>query len=271
MSARRPLRWTLAAGLATVALALAGCAAGSSDAGSGADAASPSTEPKLSGTVTIFAAASLTEVFGEAKTVFEKQHPGVEVVLNFGGSSALAEQILSGAPADVFAAASPATMTTVTDGGAAAGAPKTFATNTLEIAVPKDNPGKVTKLADFADASRTIAICAPEVPCGAAAVKVFQAAGITAAPDTLEQDVKGVLTKVSLGEADAGLVYRTDVLAAGADVKGIPFDEAADAVNDYPIAVLKDAPSPDAAKAFVDWVLSDAGQKLLAKAGFGAA
>ncbi|WP_181408343.1 molybdate ABC transporter substrate-binding protein [Schumannella sp. 10F1B-5-1] len=267
MSGCRAARAASAALIAGIAaLALAAC----SSPGPTSSSAPSSTADELSGTVTVFAAASLTEVFGEAEKIFEKQHPGVDVVISYGGSSALAEQILSGAPADVFAAASPATMTTVVDGGGAEGEPTVFATNTLEIAVPRGNPAGIEGLADLADPQRTIALCAPEVPCGAAAATVFQSAGLTAAPDTLEQDVKGVLTKVRLGEADAGLVYRTDVLSAGGDVTGMPFDEAADAVNDYPIALLADAPSPEAGQAFVDWVLSDAGQKLLKKAGFGA-
>jgi molybdate transport system substrate-binding protein len=138
----------------------------------------------------------------------------------------------------------------------------------LEIAVPKGNPGKVTGLADFGNADLTLAICAADVPCGAAAAAVFADAGISAQPDTEEEDVKAALTKVQLGEVDAALVYATDVQAAGSDVEGIEFPEAEQEVNDYPICVLAAAPNPEAAQAFVDLVNSDAGQQALTDAGF---
>ncbi|RLK61332.1 molybdate ABC transporter substrate-binding protein [Actinokineospora cianjurensis] len=217
-------------------------------------------------TVTVFAAASLTETFTALGKEFEAANPGVKVTFNFAGSSALAKQITEGAPADVFASAAPANMQQVTD----AKDPVTFARNQLEIAVPKGNPGKVTGLAAFADESLDIALCAEQVPCGAAAKKALAAAGITAKPDTLEQDVKAALTKVRLGEVDAALVYRTDVKAAGAEVEGIDFPEASKAVNDYPIAVLGKAPNAAQAKAFVDFVRSDRGKAVLAEAGFSA-
>ena len=143
-----------------------------------------------------------------------------------------------------------------------------FARNVLQLVVPAGNPAGVTGLEDLTDPDLTIALCAPEVPCGSAAEKVFAAAGLTAAPDTLEQDVKAVLTKVELGEVDAALVYRTDVLAAGDTVEGIDLPEAEDAVNDYPVAVLAESPNPDAAQAFVDLVLSADGQDVLTGAGF---
>ncbi|GAA3036002.1 molybdate ABC transporter substrate-binding protein [Actinokineospora globicatena] len=214
----------------------------------------------------MFAAASLTEAFTTLGKEFETANPGVQVAFNFAGSSALAQQINQGAPADVFASAAPANMQQVGD----AKEPVTFAKNQLEIAVPKGNPGKVTGLANFADESLDIALCAEQVPCGAAAKKALAAAGITAKPDTLEQDVKAALTKVRLGEVDAALVYRTDVKAAGAEVEGIDFPEAAKAVNDYPIAVLGKAPNSAQAKAFVDFVRSDRGKAVLAEAGFSA-
>ncbi|GLW75976.1 molybdate ABC transporter substrate-binding protein [Actinokineospora globicatena] len=236
--------------LLTVLLVLAGC--------------SSQEEPPR--TVTVFAAASLTEAFTTLGKEFETANPGVQVAFNFAGSSALAQQINQGAPADVFASAAPANMQQVGD----AKEPVTFAKNQLEIAVPKGNPGKVTGLANFADESLDIALCAEQVPCGAAAKKALAAAGITAKPDTLEQDVKAALTKVRLGEVDAALVYRTDVKAAGAEVEGIDFPEAAKAVNDYPIAVLGKAPNSAQAKAFVDFVRSDRGKAVLAEAGFSA-
>lgn len=246
-------------------LALAGCGAGTPDA-----TPAGTQRDGLSGGLTVFAAASLADTFPELGEAFTAEHPDVTVSFGFGGSSGLAQQIVSGAPADVFASASPATMATVVDAGAAAGSPTTFAGNTLQIVVPAGNPAGVTGLADLADADLTIALCAPEVPCGAASTEVLAAAGVTAAPDTLEQDVRAVLTKVELGEVDAALVYRTDVLAGGDAVEGLELPEAAGAVIDYPIAVLAGAPNPEAAQAFVDLVLSDEGQRVLGAAGFGA-
>jgi molybdate transport system substrate-binding protein len=189
------------------------------------------------------------------------------VTFSYGSSAALASQITQGAPADVFAAASPTTMKTVTDAGAAR-APTNFVSNTLEIAVPKGNPGKVVDLADFADSGLKIAICDPSVPCGAAAVRVFAAAKVTPKPDTLGTDVKATLQQVSNNEVDAALVYRTDVIAAGTTVQGIPFPEAAQAVNEYPIAVLNASRNVATAQAFVDYVLSPEGQAVLTTAGF---
>jgi molybdate transport system substrate-binding protein len=240
------------------ALLLTGCSAPAAQEGT------------LSGTVTVFAAASLTETFGAIADEFTAEHPNVDVVFNFGGSSGLATQIVEGAPADVFAAASGTTMKTVTDAALTDGEPMVFVTNTLEIAVPAGNPGEVTGLADFGKADLAIALCAVEVPCGAAAKTVLDTAGIVAAPDTLEQDVKAVLTKIELGEIDAGLVYTTDVLAAGDAVEGIEFPEADAAVGGYPIAQLTTSTNPDAAVAFVAYVLSAKGKKILGDAGFGA-
>jgi molybdate transport system substrate-binding protein len=243
---------------AVAALTLAGCGGTSPAASPGDSGTAPS------GTVNVFAAASLTGSFTQLGKDFEKAHPGVKVVFNFAGSSALAQQIDQGAPADVFASAAPQNMDQVTDKNT----PTTFARNTLEIAVPIGNPGKVTGLEDFADKDKKIALCAAQVPCGAAADKVFTAAGITPQPDSLEQDVKAALTKVSLDEVDAALVYKTDVLAAKDKVEGIQFPEADKAISDYPIATLTKAKNPAAAKAFVAYVLSDQGKAVLTAAGF---
>ncbi|MGC4937520.1 molybdate ABC transporter substrate-binding protein [Kribbella sp. DT2] len=264
-------RRVLAASLtAVVALGLAACGddtpADSSPSASSPSAGASSTAT-VSGTVNVFAAASLTGTFTQLGKDFEAAHPGVKVVFNFAGSSALATQINQGAPADVFASAAPKNMDQVTDKGT----PTTFVKNVLEIAVPKGNPGKITGLKDFTDKFRKIALCAEQVPCGAAAQKVFAAAKLTPQPDSLEQDVKAALTKVSLGEVDAALVYKTDVLAAKDKVEGIAFPESAQAVNDYPIATLTKAPNADGAKAFVDFVLSADGKKVLSEAGFDAA
>jgi molybdate transport system substrate-binding protein len=244
--------------LAVVGLMLTGCAA---------EAPQASAPDVIEGTVTVLAAASLTETFDALAAEFEHAHPGVDIVLSYGGSSGLAAQITEGVPADVFASANESTMQTVVDAGDAAD-PEIFTTNTLEIAVPAGNPAGVTGLTDLADADLAIALCDPAVPCGSAAQTLFESAGITPAPDTLEEDVKAVLTKIELGEADAGLVYRTDVAAAGDTVEGIEVPEAADVINRYPIAVLSGAPNPVAAQAWVDFVLSDAGQDALAAAGF---
>jgi molybdate transport system substrate-binding protein len=242
--------------------ALAGCGGSSGDDNAGPGATGPS------GKIVVLAASSLTESFTALGKAFEADHPGTTVSFSFAASSELATQIQQGAPADVFASASPATMAQVSDAGDTASKPVTFVGNTLEIAVPAGNPGKVTGLADFAKKDLTIALCAPEVPCGAAADKVFAAAEVTPAPDTLEADVKATLAKVTLGEVDAALVYKTDVIAAGDKVEGIDFPEAAEAVNDYPIAVLAASRRPATAQGFVDLVLSAAGQKVLSEAGF---
>jgi molybdate transport system substrate-binding protein len=254
-------RTALAALAAVAALTFAGCGNNSPAASS-----SGSSTTALSGTINVFAAASLTGSFTQLGKDFEKAHPGVKVNFNFAGSSALAQQINQGAPADVFASAAPKNMDQVTDKNT----PTTFVKNTLEIAVPTGNPGKITGLKDFADKNKKIALCAVQVPCGVAADKVFKAVGITPQPDSLEQDVKAALTKVSLGEVDAALVYKTDVLSAKGKVEGIEFPEAGKAVNEYPMATLTKAPNADGAKAFVDYVLSDQGKAVLTAAGFGA-
>jgi molybdate transport system substrate-binding protein len=222
----------------------------------------------VTGELTVLAAASLTEVFQKLATTFQAAHPGVHVTFSFGASSTLAQQIVAKAPADVFAAASPATMQTVSDAGDAAGSPRVFVRNVLEIAVPPSNPGDVSGLSDFSKSSLKIAVCAVAVPCGAAADKVFKAAGLSPEIDSYEQDVKGVLTKVESGEADAGLVYRTDVRSAADKVKGIDFPEASNAVNDYPIASLTEAKNPTAANAWIDFLLSPEARQVLSDAGF---
>ena len=260
-------RRTALAALATVAaLTMAGCgddspAASSSPSNS---SSSSSSAPAVSGSIAVFAAASLTGTFTQLGKDFEAANPGTKVTFNFAGSSALAKQINEGAPADVFASAAPKNMDDVKDKGT----PTNFVSNTLEIAVPKGNPGKITGLQDFANKDKKIALCAVQVPCGAAADKVFKASGITPQPDSLEQDVKAALTKVGLGEVDAALVYKTDVLSAKDKVEGIEFPEASKAVNEYPIATLTKAPNAAGAQAFVDYVLSADGAKVLTEAGF---
>ena len=219
-------------------------------------------------TVTVFAAASLTEAFTQLGKDFETANPGTTVVFSFAGSSALATQIEQGAPADVFASASPATMQILVAAGLVAGTPVTFARNQLVIATAKGNPEAITGLGDLTRSGVKVALCAEQVPCGAAARKALDAAGVSLTPVTLERDVKAALAKVRLGEVDAALVYRTDARAAAADVDGVEFSESAGAVNDYPIATLKDAPNAAGGQAFVDFVRSTQGLAALTAAGF---
>jgi molybdate transport system substrate-binding protein len=257
----RRFRTVLATFTALALLGLTGC-------GAGDDAPSDGGGPGITGTVTVFAAASLTESFTTIGKDFEAAHPGVKVTFSFAGSSALANQINQGAPADVFASAAPVNMKTVTDAGDGDGTPTTFVRNQLVIAVPRGNPDRVTALTDLTRPDAKVALCAEQVPCGAAAKKALDAAGVKLTPVTLEQDVRAALAKVRLGEVDAALVYRTDANAGAADVDGIEFPESAGAVNEYPIIVLKNAVNPAAARAFVNHVLSDTGRGVLTAAGF---
>lgn len=239
------MRRMAAAGL--VVAALAGCA---------------STSTGSQTTVTVFAAASLTDVFAALETEFEAQHPTVDIVLSFGGSSAIAEQVAAGAPADVVATADLDSMARL---GGLALDPQVFATNSLALAVPAGNPGGVTGLADLAREELVIALCDESVPCGAAAARLLEAAGVRARVDTLEHDVRSVLMKVVLGEADAGLVYRTDVLAAGRDVESV--DIPAIAATSSAITLVEGASDP--AATFVEFVGSERAREVLADAGFG--
>ncbi|MGP4087923.1 molybdate ABC transporter substrate-binding protein [Streptomyces sp. KR55] len=260
---RRALR---AAGAGAAALlALSAC---SSSSDSGSSAAGSDASDRLTGEVTVFAAASLEESFTTLGKEFEKQHPGTKVTFSFGGSDSLAASITGGAPADVFAAASPRTMAIVTDAGDASGTPTTFVRNQLEIATLPGNPDRISSLEDLTESGLKVVLCDESVPCGAAAQKALDASGLKLTPVSYEQDVKSALTKVGLKEADAALVYKTDVKAAGDKVEGVDFPESADAINDYPIALLRDAPNAEAAKAFIDLVKSAEGQKVLTGAGF---
>jgi molybdate transport system substrate-binding protein len=255
-----------AVALTAVLASTAACGGGSDTAstpsgGSGSAAA-------VSGPITVLAAASLAESFTQIGKDFEAANPGTHVTFSYGGSSALAQQITSGAPADVFAAASPATMKTVTDAGDGTGAPATFVKNQLVIAVPKGNPKGISSLAALAKSDLKVALCAEQVPCGAAAKKALAAANVKITPVTLEQDVESALSKVKLGEVDAALVYRTDAKASATDVDGIEFPESAQAINDYPIVALKNAPNAAGAAAFVAYVQSAPALKVLTDAGF---
>ncbi|MHA7189919.1 molybdate ABC transporter substrate-binding protein [Arthrobacter sp. MDT2-16] len=224
----------------------------------------------IDGSITVFAAASLKDSFTELAGAFEQAYPGTEVSLNFAGSSDLVTQITEGAPADVLASADAATMGKAGDAGLLAGEPVDFASNTLQLAVPADNPAGITSLADAAGPGVKTVVCAVQVPCGAAAARVEQAAGVDLMPVSEESSVTDVLGKVTSGEADAGLVYVTDVRAAGDAVRGIEVPEAAAAVTTYPVAALADSADPATAQAFVDFASGPFGRAVLGAAGFGA-
>jgi molybdate transport system substrate-binding protein len=238
---------------AVTALALAGCSASAAKA--------------TDETITVFAASSLTGTFGQIATAFEKANPGVHVRLNFGASSTLATSIVNGAPADVFASAAVKNMTTVVSAGEAA-QPVTFATNSMQIAAAPGNPAHIAAVADLARSGVKVALCEPTVPCGAVAAQVFANAHVTVKAVSLESDVKSTLAKVELGEVDAGVVYVTDVQAAGTKVVGVPIPAAVNATTKYPIAALTHSTHAALAQRFVDFVNSSAGQAVLRAAGF---
>ena len=253
--------------LVAAALALAGCTSASADGAVGHSAATPTDE--VSGSLTIYAAASLGKAFDALAKDFERQHPGVDgKPIVYDGSSTLATQLVEGAPADVFASADQKNMQKVVDAGRADD-PQLFASNTLVIAMPKGNPGGVRSLSDLSNPKLTVVLCAPEVPCGAASKTLLANEGVTITPASLEQNVTAVLTKVAAGEADAGLVYATDVLG-NSQVESVVPEGADKVVNHYPIVSLKGAANSAVASAFVDFVLSDEGQSILSSLGFGA-
>ena len=220
--------------------------------------------------LTVFAAASLKKTFTELGTRFETDHPGTTVTFNFAGSSDLVAQLTQGAPADVFAAADTNNMTKATAAGVVAGSPVNFATNTLTIVTAPGNPKGIATFADLAKPGTQVVVCAPQVPCGSATDKVEKAAGVELSPVSEESAVTDVLGKITSGQADAGLVYVTDATGAGDKVTAVAFPESADAVNTYPVTVLKDATNPQAAQAFVDLVTGSTGRDVLTAAGFAA-
>jgi molybdate transport system substrate-binding protein len=217
--------------------------------------------------VLVSAAASLTDAFGEIEAAFEAANPEVDVSLNFASSSTLREQILEGAPVDVYASANTANMDLVI---AAVGAEKdaTFVTNSLQIAVPEGNPGGIVGLEDFSNPDLLIGLCVASVPCGEFGREALRKAGVTPAVDTEEPDVRALLTKIESGELDAGITYVTDVQPSGA-IEGIEIPREFNVVAAYPIAVLANAPHPRQAEALLDFVLSAAGQEILQSYGFG--
>jgi molybdate transport system substrate-binding protein len=261
-----------AAALAAV-VALAGCATGSGFAtsGSATDASRPTDAAAsfATTTVTVFVAASLAGAFDELAERFEAEYPLIEIVLNSGGSAALAQQIVQGAPADAFASAAEPPMQAVLDAGLARDA-AILATNTLELVTPAGNPAGITGLDDLARPELQVALCDVSVPCGAASARLLERQGVAASADTLESDVTAVLTKVVLGEVDAALVYRTEVIAAAGAVEGIEVPGAASVVNRAPIAVMTDAADPAAAADFVAFATGADGRAVLDAAGFGA-
>src|SRR5712692_1648887 len=232
-------------------------------------AACGSHTPAAPSAVTVFAAASLTAAFQSIGSAVGRANPPLLAEFNFAGSSTLVAQIQQGAPADVFASADQPNMQKLLDGGLVTGSPRVFATNRLQILVPAGNPKGITKLAELARPGLVVVLCAPAVPCGRYAAQALQKAGVGVVPASQEADVKAVVSKVALGEADAGIVYVTDVKAGGVKVQGIVIPDNENVVATYPIAVLKTAHDGRAAQAFVDFVLSPPGQRVLAGFGFG--
>ncbi|MGH3902145.1 MAG: molybdate ABC transporter substrate-binding protein [Pseudonocardiaceae bacterium] len=249
-------RWVMV-GLAA-GLALAGCGAG--------DTAEPGAQERV--TVTVLAAASLTDVFNKLEPEFESANPTADLRFSYGASSELATQIVNGAPADAFASANEKQMKVVADAGKVAGESKPFTTNVLTIVVPPGNPKGIRTFADLAKPDVTELVCAPQVPCGAATEQIEKATNITLSPASEEPDVRSVLAKVQAKEADAGLVYVTDARSAAGKVEQINFPEARDAVNVYPIAAINGAPQAVLAAAFVAFILGPEGQRELTAAGF---
>ena len=252
----------IAAVTAAVSLAVAGC-------GSSNESSSPtSTSGAGGGKLIVFAAASLKKSFTEIGEQFKTDNPGSDVEFNFAGSSDLVTQLTQGAPGDVFASADTKNMDKAAQADLLAGDPVNFASNTLTIVTAPGNPKKVASFKDLAQPGLSVVVCAPQVPCGSAAEKVEKATGVQLNPVSEESQVTDVLGKVTSGEADAGLVYVTDAQGAGDKVTAVPFPESAEAVNTYPIAVLKQSKDQELAGKFVDLVTGAAGQKVLNAAGF---
>jgi molybdate transport system substrate-binding protein len=251
-------------------LGLVAAACGSDNRGGSAAAAAPTTTAAaVKGDITVFAAASLTDSFKEIGAAFTKANPGATATFSFDASSALVQQITQGAPADLFASADTANMDKLTQPGLNSTPPVVFATNLLAVVVPGGNPKAVAGVADLAKPDLKVVLCAAEVPCGKYANQILTTAGVTVTPVSLEQNVKGVVTKVTTGEADAGIVYTTDVKAAGdkADAVVIPAD--INVLATYPIATVKTSTKSDVDAAFIKFLTGPDGQAILAKYGFG--
>jgi molybdate transport system substrate-binding protein len=244
-------------------LVLGACGGVASNAGS----PSPSADP-VAGTINVFAAASLTAVFRDEGTAFQAKHPKATVQFNFAGSAALVSQINQGAPADVFASADKPNMDRVVAAAATGSPPQNFATNKLQIVVGSGNPKGIKGLADLANPGTVVVLCAPAVPCGNYANQSLTKAGVKVTAKSQEQDVNAVLSKVSLGEADAGIVYVTDVKAAGTRVQGVDIPDEQNVVASYPVATVKGGSNSAGGQAFIDFLLTPAGQGILASYGF---
>lgn len=258
--ARKRRGWIGSLVVAAALLSLTGCGASKPDG---------STSDTITGSITVDAAASLQGAFTEMKDAFISSYPGVAVTLNFAASSMLVQQLTAGAPADVFASADQSTMKKVVDADLVDGAPSIFAINSLQIIVRKGNPPKVTALSDLSRPGLVVVSCAPSVPIGRYTADALTKAGVTVRFASLEPDVKGIVTKVTSGEADAGVVYATDVQATKGAATGVPIAKDLDVVATYPIASLKASKNPATASAWVQFVLSPQGQQILQSHGFG--
>lgn len=219
--------------------------------------------------LTVLAAASLTEAFTELERAYEAEHPGVDVSLTFDSSATLAEQVVAGARADVLATADRRTMTRVVQAGLADGRPEVFTTNTLVVITPPDDPGDVDAVSDLESPDLTWSMCDPAAPCGAAAERLLDLSDVRAQPDSLEEDVKGVLTRVRLGEVDAGIVYRSDAMVSQEDVRTVDVPAADRVVNRYPITVVSDSEESRTAHDWINLAMSPEGRNVLASKGFG--
>jgi molybdate transport system substrate-binding protein len=218
--------------------------------------------------ITVFAASSVAELFGQMGVAFQAEQPGAAVSFAFGGSSDLAGQILQGAPVDVFASADQANMAKLVDGGQASGTPVVFAKNTMAIIVAPGNPKGITTLADLSNPDLVVVLGAPEVPAGQYAATVLENAGVAVTPKSFESSVQAVVTKVTAGEADAGIVFATDVKAAGSNAAGVEIPADVNVIAEYPIVMTTSSTNQSLATAFINFVMSPAGQKILADAGF---
>lgn len=253
----------LASVAVAVALTLVATACGRDN-----DAASSTDVAAVEGSITVFAAASLTEAFEAVGEAFTAVNPKAEVTFGFDASSALVRQITQGAPADVFASADITSMDKLTTAGLSGGEPVVFAKNRMAIIVPPGNPARVTGVADLAQPRLKLVLCDEAVPCGRYAKEVLTKAGVAATPVSFEQNVKGVVTKVTTGEADAGMVYATDVRAAGSKAEGVAIPDDLDVVVAYPIATTKATREADVAEAFVAFLAGPQGQQVLSAFGF---
>ena len=227
------------------------------------------TGDSISGSLTVSAASSLQGAFTDIQGAFIKAHPGVNVTINFGASSTLAQQLIAGAPVDVFASADEATMTKVSDANLLNGQSQIFATNSLEIIIRKGNPSRITSVSDLSKSGVVYVTCAPEVPIGKYSAQVLQKAGVTVKPASLEPDVKGIVAKVTAGEADAGIVYSTDVLATKGATEGVVLPNDINVTASYPIAALSTSHNLSAAQAWIAFIAGPEGQSILKSYGFG--